>query len=183
VDLAPETLKRTHFRIAKKGYSVNLENALQCSDRNSGHNVQGHVDGVGKIEYVAQEGISLRVKISTRNLSEDRRERGFMNSLIVPKGFIAVDGASLTVCEVNRAEEWFTLMLIPHTQAVLKPWEVDGLVNIELDCFAKYITASLDDYVAPRISSLTLRSNVAEFIAVVSLAVSLVCFVKVFVNN
>ena len=183
VDLAPETLSRTHFFSAREGDCVNLENALRMSERNSGHTVQGHVDGVGKIMSVVEEGISLRVKISTHNLSRDVATRQYMNSLIVSKGFIAVDGASLTVCEVNRTEEWFTLMLIPHTQAVLKPWIPDGLVNIEIDCLAKYITANLEGYISQRLEIFEFRSQVSGAIAVVSLAISMMCLVKLLVRN
>lgn len=178
VDVAPETLKRTHFSSIVLGDAVNLENALQMSDRNSGHTVQGHVDGVGKIVSVIPDGISLRFTISTRSISLESTARSSMNALIVPKGFIAVDGASLTVCEVNRVEEWFTLMLIPHTQAVLKPWQVGQFVNLELDCLAKYVTASLEGYLAPVIEKLRFRSQVSEVIAVASMGVSILCLTK-----
>jgi riboflavin synthase len=60
---------------------------------------------------------------------------------IVPKGFIAIDGTSLTVCEVNSNERWFTFMLVSFTQSkVIVPMKpVGGLVNLEVDVFGKYV--------------------------------------------
>ena len=162
VDLAPETLEKTSFNDVSHGSEVNLERALKVGDRNSGHTVQGHVDGVGVITSMVPEGVSMRVKISTSTLSLDPKERQYMNSLIVPKGFIAVDGASLTVCEVNREEEWFTFMLIPHTLEVLKKWEVNGKVNLELDCLAKYMSATVQTMVEPVMNELSARMQKIE---------------------
>ena len=152
------------------GAAVNLEHALKVSDRNSGHTVQGHVDGVGRIESIAPEGASLRIVISTNSMSDDSTVRRYYNSLIVPKGFIAVDGASLTVCKVDQTLGTFTLMLIPHTQEVLKKWKVGDFVNIELDCLAKLISSSLDSFVDPLVASLKSRALRAELLSLVALA-------------
>lgn len=149
---------------------MNLEKAMKNSERNSGHTVQGHVDGTGTISGLVQEGASLRVTISTRSLSKDENVRKYMNSLIVPKGFICVDGASLTVCEVNKREEWFTLMMIPHTIKVLKKWNVGDSVNIELDCLAKYVSSLInrDDFEI-RLARLELCLCVVAFVCVAAL--------------
>ena len=163
--LAPETLVKTSFSNSFQGSFVNLERGLKASDRNSGHTVQGHIDGTGKVISIVPEGVALRVMISTKNISQDPIERAYMNSLIVPKGFIAVDGASLTVCEVNRKEEYFTLMLIPHTQEVLRSWEKGDFLNIELDCMAKYMSSTMKAFVDPVISSLQKRASRAEYLA------------------
>ena len=159
-----------------KGSFVNLERALKASDRNSGHTVQGHVDGTGQILSIIPEGVSLRVTISTKNISSDSIERAYMNSLIVPKGFIAIDGASLTVCDVDSQAEYFTLMLIPHTQETLKKWEKGDLVNIELDCMAKYMSSTMKAFVDPLILSLQTRASRAEFLAYASV---LICCVSI----
>jgi len=165
VELAPETLLKTSFsRCSEKSY-VNLERGLKASDRNSGHTVQGHIDGTGEILSIVPDGVSLRVTISTKRISLDPIERAYMNSLIVPKGFIAVDGASLTVCDVNPKDEYFTLMLIPHTQAVLRKWEKGEFLNIELDCMAKYMSSTMRAFVDPVISSLQSRAHRAEILA------------------
>merc|ERR1719456_632780 len=76
-----------------------------------------------------------------------------LDPLVVPKGYIAVDGTSLTVCEVSRAEGWFNLMLIAHTQRciVLPTRPVGGKVNLEVDVMGKYAagaTAQLREEVA-----------------------------------
>ncbi|CAL1140936.1 unnamed protein product [Cladocopium goreaui] len=131
VNCAPETLRRTDLGDLKTGDLVNLERSMAATDRNSGHFVQGHVDEAGKILKFTPEGDSLWVRIS---LSDE------ILPFVIPKGYIAVDGTSLTVCEatdkdgghcsvcampfvllgprvqVNRREKWFNLMLIAHTQ-------------------------------------------------------------------
>merc|ERR1712146_842470 len=95
-----------------------------ASDRNSGHVVQGHVDETGNILEFRPEGESLWVKIS---LSDS------LLPYVVPKGYIAVDGTSLTVCEVNHVEKWFNLMLISHTQQciIVPKKKVGERVNLE----------------------------------------------------
>lgn len=174
VDLAPETLQKTSFAQIRSGDEANLERAMKVGDRNSGHTLQGHVDGTGVITALAQDGLSLRVKISTSGISSDKRTREYMNSLIVPKGFIGLDGASLTICEVNREEEWFTLMLIPHTVSVLKKWELNAKVNIELDCMAKYIASAVETFVSPLQSQIMARNRTLEVITAVAFFTSLI---------
>lgn len=136
VGLAPETLRLTNLADAKPGEKVNLERALASGARNSGHFVQGHVDGMGTILSMTPEGDSLWVKVETA--PEILR-------YIVPKGFVAVDGTSLTVCEVNRKENWFTFMLVAYTQQhIVIPLKTAGSkLNIEVDVLGKYVERSL----------------------------------------
>mmetsp|Transcript_1614 Transcript_1614/g.3469 ORF Transcript_1614/g.3469 Transcript_1614/m.3469 type:complete len:250 (+) Transcript_1614:71-820(+) len=136
VNCAPETLRRTDLGDLSVGSLVNLERSMAASDRNSGHFVQGHVDEAGKILEFRKEGDSLWVKIS---LSDD------ILPYVVPKGYIAVDGTSLTVCEVNQREKWFNLMLIAHTQqcVVIPKKKVGERVNLEADCLGKYAAAAV----------------------------------------
>ena len=98
--------------------------------------VQGHVDDVGLIEEMRPEGDALwvRVKPPARLLP-----------YIVPKGFIAIDGTSLTVCNVNNAEGWFDFMLVAYTQQhiVVPKKAVGDKVNIEVDVTAKYVEKSM----------------------------------------
>ena len=93
----------------QSGDPVNLERASEIGGRNSGHFVQGHVDGVGKIidKWEDEDSLFFKVRVDPDLLR-----------YIVPKGFVAVDGTSLTVCEVDsRVEEsWFTFMLVEYTQ-------------------------------------------------------------------
>eukprot|EP00320_Phaeocystis_rex_P000963 CAMPEP_0119080416 /NCGR_PEP_ID=MMETSP1178-20130426/111870_1 /TAXON_ID=33656 /ORGANISM="unid sp, Strain CCMP2000" /LENGTH=286 /DNA_ID=CAMNT_0007063015 /DNA_START=29 /DNA_END=890 /DNA_ORIENTATION=+ len=134
--LAPETLRLTNLADLKPGAPVNLERALAVDGRNSGHMVQGHIDDVGVIEEMRTEGDALwvRVKPPARLLP-----------YIVPKGFIAIDGTSLTVCHVNNAEGWFDFMLVAYTQQhIVVPKKALGdKVNIEVDVTAKYVEKSM----------------------------------------
>mmetsp|Transcript_5579 Transcript_5579/g.17954 ORF Transcript_5579/g.17954 Transcript_5579/m.17954 type:complete len:269 (+) Transcript_5579:129-935(+) len=136
VGLAPETLRRTNLQAAAPGAALNLERALAADGRNSGHLVQGHVDDVGTIEAMVPDGEALTVRV---------RPPKSLLPYIVPKGFICVDGTSLTVCEVNQAEGWFDFMLVSFTQAhiTLPRKAVGDAVNLEVDVTAKYVERSV----------------------------------------
>ena len=103
--------------------------------------MQGHVDDVGVIEEMRPDGDSLFVRVKP-----PRR----LLPYIVPKGFIAIDGTSLTVCEVDQAEGWFSFMLIAFTQSkVIIPQKAVGdAVNLEVDVIAKYARRSVGDFEA-----------------------------------
>ena len=92
VGLAPETLRRTYLGDLKPGDKVNLERASEIGGRNSGHFVQGHVDGTGDIVDRWQDQDSLWYKV---------RVAPDLLKYIVPKGFVAIDGTSLTVLDVD----------------------------------------------------------------------------------
>ena len=134
VDLSPETMRRTSLGKLSEGSLVNLERALLASDRMGGHIVQGHVDGTGRIMSTKTDGDSIifRVRIPKR-----------LNKYIVEKGFIAVDGISLTV--VQRGASSFTLAVIPFTlkNTNLARLLVGDQVNLEADILAKYIESLL----------------------------------------
>jgi len=136
VGLAPETIRRTNLEKLSAGDPVNLERALPADGRNSGHFVQGHVDDVGIIEELRPDGDSLWVRV---------RPPAALMPYIVPKGFIAIDGTSLTVCNVSPAEGWFDFMLIEFTQqkVVIPKKAVGDAVNIEVDVLAKYVEQGL----------------------------------------
>merc|ERR1711865_1147851 len=153
VNMAPETLRCTNLGQLTEGSPVNLERAIAANGRNSGHNVQGHVDSTGKITAFEREGESLWVTIEA---PDD------VLRYIVPKGYIAVDGTSLTVCQVDRAAGWFNLMLIAHTQTkiVLPQRKVGDLVNLEVDVLAKYSDSSVQQLTA-RIEHLEALNGVA----------------------
>ena len=97
-----------------------------------GHFVQGHVDGTGEIVLFKTEGDSLWVKVKT---SPD------LMKYIVPKGFIAVDGTSLTVVKVYDDESCFDFMLVAYTQqkVVIPTKKVGDRVNLEVDILGKYV--------------------------------------------
>ena len=109
---------------------------MLANARNSGHFVQGHVDCTGTLMSKTTEGDSLWIKVRVP-------EQYII--YIVEKGFIAVDGTSLTVCEVNDSELWFSFMLVQYTQnhVVIPKREVGDAVNIEVDVLSKYVERSL----------------------------------------
>nr|GMD35099.1 riboflavin synthase [Ipomoea batatas] len=131
VGLAPETLRKTSLSELEHGSRVNLERALTPNSRMGGHFVQGHVDGTGVILGLDPEGDSLWVKVKTTKE---------LIKYIVPKGFIAVDGASLTVVDVFD-DECFNFMLVAYTQqkVVIPLKKIGQKVNLEVDILGKYV--------------------------------------------
>lgn len=135
VELAPETLQATSLGRLQAGDRINLERALRLGDELGGHLVAGHVDGVGQVRSVAQDGEGWRLEIDAPPA---------LRGLIAPKGSVAVDGVSLTVNTVQG--DRFGVLLIPHTWGVttlsrLKPGDQ---VNLEADLFARYVAQILD---------------------------------------
>ena len=130
VDLSPETLRRTSFTGLAEGNVVNLERPLLVTDRLGGHIVQGHIDGTGRITSCTPEEdcVILRVRSPKK-----------LMPYIVEKGFIAVDGISLTV--VKRSALSFSLSVIPYTlqNTNLQGKTPGDLVNLEADILAKYV--------------------------------------------
>jgi riboflavin synthase len=140
VDLSPETIRRTSLGQLSEGSPVNLERALLASDRMGGHIVQGHVDSTGRVMSSSVDGDSIifRIKVPKR-----------LNPYIVEKGFIAVDGISLTV--VKRGASSFTLAVIPYTlkNTNLASVSIGDRVNLEADILAKYVESLLDRKYGP----------------------------------
>ena len=132
VGLSPETLRKTSLSELENGSPVNLERALTPISRMGGHFVQGHVDGTGVIVSKVPEGDSLWVKV--------KADKGLLK-YVVPKGFIAVDGTSLTVVDVFDDEGCFNFMLVDYTQqkVVIPSKEVGQKVNLEVDILGKYV--------------------------------------------
>ena len=130
VDLAPETLRRTTFGDLNPGDTVNLERALAANDRFGGHMVQGHVDATGRVISIRDEGDS-----SIFRISNPKRLKPYL----VEKGFIAIDGISLTI--VKALTSSFTLSVIPYTRinTNLRDQQIGGKVNLEVDILAKYV--------------------------------------------
>lgn len=128
--VVPETLKRTNFGSLKIGSVLNLESSLTLQTLMSGHIVQGHVDGVGRIKNIKKEGngheIEVEVGVSVL---------GFF----VEKGSVALNGISLTVAKLNKKS--FVVAVIPHTwqKTNLKDIKIGDQINIEIDIVSKYI--------------------------------------------
>ena len=134
VDLAPETLRRTSLGQARPGRAVNLERALAAHDRMGGHIVQGHVDATGVVTGFTPEADCYIMEIE---IPES------LAPYVVEKGFIAVDGISLTV--VQSTELRFTISVIPFTleHTNLRERQVGEKVNLEADILAKYVESLL----------------------------------------
>ena len=130
VDVVPETLRRTNLGELTSGSKVNLERSLQMGGRLGGHIVQGHVDGTGEISSIEEDGDAYLYSFT---VSPE------LSRYIVQKGFICVDGISLTV--VDCADDEFMVTLIPYTQehTVLGTKSEGNKVNLEADIMAKYI--------------------------------------------
>jgi len=125
-DAVPETLRRSTLGRLEEGGDVNIEPALEAGDPVGGHFVQGHVDGVGRVRRVTDEGLEIEAGPEILRYC-------------VEKGSIAVDGVSLTIAALD--EEAFTVALVPHTREVTtlgRVAEGDEL-NLEVDMLAKYV--------------------------------------------
>ena len=134
VGLSPETIRRTSLGNVKPGNGVNLERPLAVSDRLGGHIVQGHVDATGRITSIRPEEDCVILRVSSPKR---------LIPYIVEKGFIAVDGISLTV--VKKGTSSFTLSVIPYTleNTNLNQMVTGDRVNLEADIVAKYIESLL----------------------------------------
>ena len=130
VDVVPETLRRTNLGLLRPGDPINLERPLRADGRLDGHIVQGHVDGTGTVGEISADGEALMVRM-------DAPEQ--LTRYVVEKGFIAVDGVSLTV--VHCDEAGFSVTVIPHTRdhTIFGSRSVGDAVNIEIDILAKYV--------------------------------------------
>ena len=141
IGVAPETLRRTNLGSLKKGSKVNLERAVSASTRMGGHFVQGHVDTTATIVSVTPDGNALTFRFKPRDPAVLR--------YIVEKGFITIDGASLTVTKVQDGPDgWWEVMLIAYTQerVVTASKQPGEDVNVEVDQVGKYVEKSVAGY-------------------------------------
>ena len=130
VDVSRETADRTTLGDWREGTRVNLERALALGDEIGGHLVTGHIDGVAVVESAAPEGESLRLTI---------RCPAELSRFVASKGSVALDGASLTVNEVDG--DVFGVNLIPHTlaQTTFADCAAGRRLNLEVDLIARYL--------------------------------------------
>jgi riboflavin synthase len=129
-DVMNETLRRSSLSELEAGSRVNLELPLKPDSRLGGHIVQGHVDGVGAVSAIADDGFARQVTIVAAPE---------LMRYVVEKGSITVDGVSLTVAFVDDAA--FAVSLIPETleRTTLGATEEGTPVNLEVDIVAKYV--------------------------------------------
>ncbi|GAB1310879.1 Riboflavin synthase alpha chain [Madurella fahalii] len=140
VGIAPETLRLTNLGSLGAGSRVNLERAVRADTRMGGHFVQGHVDTTAAIVERRPDGNAVTMRFAPRSRDVLR--------YVVYKGFIALDGASLTVTAVDDEQGWWEVMLIAYTQerVVTAAKAVGDTVNVEVDMTAKYVEKSLQGY-------------------------------------
>ena len=136
----PETLQRTNLGDLEVGSRVDLERAMRAGDRLDGHIVQGHVDGVGIVRAVIQDGNDVRLQVDCDAELAD---------CVVEKGSIAIDGVSLTVAALLPTG--FEVALIPHTLEVttLSERRIHDRVNLEVDVLGKYVKRYLERVLPP----------------------------------
>jgi riboflavin synthase len=139
-DAVPETLRRSSLGRLRPGARVNLEPAVRAGEPLGGHIVQGHVDGVGRVQSVEAEGEGLRVFV------EAPPE---LLRYLVEKGSVCVEGVSLTVAEL--ADDAFGVALVPHTlsETTLGNLAPGDDVNVEVDVLAKYVERLLGATIRP----------------------------------
>ena len=130
VDITPETLRRTNLGLLKPGDAVDLERALSVADRIGGHIVQGHVEATGEVLSIKPDGDSLVMRFQAPPQ---------VMRYVVSKGFIAVDGISLTVVDCDSSS--FSVSVIPYTRdhTVLGVRKAGDQVNLETDIVARYV--------------------------------------------
>ena len=130
VDIMPETLNRTNLGLLHAGDRVNLERPLALEGRLGGHLVQGHVDDTGRVASVMQDGGAMLIRFEAA--PEVMR-------YIVEKGFVAIDGVSLTT--VTKDASSFQVSVVDYTRqhTTLGSRQVGDMVNLEVDIIAKYV--------------------------------------------
>ncbi|MQG19196.1 MAG: riboflavin synthase [SAR202 cluster bacterium] len=135
IQVTPETLKRTNIKYLKLKDTVNLELPLILNSGLDGHMVQGHIDDTGSITQITPHENSIYITIQTN------RE---LMRYICEKGYVAVDGVSLTI--VNCTDDEFTVSIIPHTKknTVFSINKIGDIVNIEVDIISKYVEKLLN---------------------------------------
>ncbi|KAG0318337.1 Riboflavin synthase alpha chain [Dissophora globulifera] len=143
VGVAPETLRKTNLGSLKVGDAVNLERAMNAHTRFGGHMVQGHVDTTVSIVSREDDGNAITFVFRVP------AEYADLMDYIVPKGFICLDGTSLTVIDVDDKERTFSIMMIAYTQTrvVMPRRAIGGLVNIEVDMMGKYASKGVESMI------------------------------------
>jgi riboflavin synthase len=129
-DVSVETLNLTTINHWEVGSPINLEKAMQATDRFGGHIVSGHVDGVGEVLSLEGDARSWRFRL---------KAPAEIAKYIAHKGSITVDGTSLTINLVEGSE--FELNIVPHTMShtVMGTYKVGTKVNLEVDLVSRYL--------------------------------------------
>ena len=148
IGVAPETLRRTTLGSLRTGARVNLERAARADTRLGGHLVQGHVDTIAEIVQRRPDGEAVTFRLAPREKRVLRH--------VVEKGYVCLDGTSLTVTTVDVVGGWLEIMLIVYTQeriAMASKKEGES-VNLEVDMVAKYVESCVAGYFDDRAGAL-----------------------------
>jgi riboflavin synthase len=139
IGVSPETLRKTNLGDFVVGQAVNLERAMSGATRFGGHFVQGHVDTTITIQQIRKDPPNSL--LFTFNVSKPPQGQSDYLAYIVPKGYVCLDGTSLTVIDVDWTTRTFSVMLIAYTQTkVVMPTKKEGdKVNLEVDQVGKYV--------------------------------------------
>ena len=131
VEAVPETLSRSNLGALKAGSIVNLEQSLKLGTKLGGHFVFGHVDGLGEIISIIEDGQSFRITV--------RPPRDLVR-YFATKGSVTIDGVSLTVADAHANGD-FEVAVIPHTWSVttIGQLQAGSKVNLEVDMLARYV--------------------------------------------
>jgi len=134
-DIGPETARVTTLGTLAPGRPVNLERSMRADGRFGGHFVQGHVDGVGVVDAIRQDGESYWIAV---------RIPADLEPYVILKGSIALEGVSLTVARLDRSV--VHVMIIPFTWAhtTLSSLRAGDRVNVECDMVGKYVARSME---------------------------------------
>lgn len=137
IGVAPETLRVTNLGSLAESSRVNLERAVRADTRMGGHFVQGHVDTTAEISSITPDGNALTIRFKPKSRDVLR--------YIIYKGYVAIDGTSLTVTKVDDDEGWWEVMLIAYTQekVIVAQKKPGDTINLEVDMMAKYAEKSL----------------------------------------
>ena len=140
LEIIPETLSRTNLKDIKINSEVNLERSIKYGDRIGGHLVQGHIDGIGKINKISDIKNSKIINIeTTQNIIK----------FCVLKGYIAINGISLTLTKISPNNSSVEVAIIPYTykNTNIKNLILGSIVNIEVDITGKYIKKFVSGYI------------------------------------
>ena len=136
-DIMLETLKRTNLGLLHAGDRVNLERPLALGGELGGHLVQGHVDETGRVASVTWDGEEMLIRFEAS--PEVMR-------FTVPKGFIAIDGVSLTIVTKDTSSFWVSVVDYTRKHTTLGDKQVGDLLNLEVDIIAKYVEQLTQTY-------------------------------------
>ncbi|QTM69352.1 riboflavin synthase subunit alpha [Buchnera aphidicola (Hormaphis cornu)] len=135
-DIIKETLIHTNLKYLNIGDVINLERSLMLGDEIGGHLVSGHINGLSEIVDIIRTKKNVEVWINNTNEN--------FKKYIFRKGFICIDGVSLTVGNISN--DCFSINLIPETisRTIFKNMSINKIVNIEIDCITKTIVDTVE---------------------------------------